>query len=45
MKSKDYEFWFIVGSQLLYGREVLDTVASRAQEIADKMNDFRKSAL
>jgi L-arabinose isomerase len=39
MKSKDYEFWFIVGSQLLYGREVLDTVASRAQEIADKMND------
>ena len=35
---KDYEFWFVVGSQFLYGPEVLDTVAKRAQEMADKMN-------
>ena len=27
---KDYEFWFVVGSQLLYGPEVLETVAARA---------------
>ena len=35
---KDYEFWFVVGSQFLYGPEVLDTGAKRAQEMADKMN-------
>ena len=35
---KDYEFWFVVGSQFLYGSEVLDTVARRAAEMADKMN-------
>lgn len=28
---KQYEFWFIVGSQTLYGEEVLATVASRAE--------------
>ena len=31
-KMKDYEFWFVVGSQFLYGPEVLDTVAKRAAE-------------
>ena len=25
-----YEFWFVVGSQFLYGEEVLETVAARA---------------
>ncbi len=35
---KDYEFWFVVGSQFLYGPEVLDTVAARAAEMAEKMN-------
>lgn len=35
---KDYEFWFVVGSQFLYGPEVLDTVARRAGEMAEKMN-------
>ncbi|MDD3214330.1 MAG: L-arabinose isomerase, partial [Eubacteriales bacterium] len=35
---RDYEFWFVVGSQFLYGPEVLDTVAARAAEMADKMN-------
>lgn len=36
---KQYQFWFVVGSQFLYGPEVLDTVARRAAEMADKMND------
>ncbi|MCL2085307.1 MAG: L-arabinose isomerase, partial [Oscillospiraceae bacterium] len=31
---RDYEFWFIVGSQHLYGGEVLETVAARAAEMA-----------
>ncbi len=38
MQLKDYEFWFVVGSQFLYGPEVLETVASRAAEMASKMN-------
>ena len=38
MKLKDYEFWFVVGSQFLYGPEVLETVAGRAAEMAEKMN-------
>ena len=35
---KDYEFWFVVGSQFLYGPEGLKTVAERAQEMADILN-------
>ena len=31
---KKYEFWFVVGSQFLYGPEVLETVAARAEEMA-----------
>ncbi|MEN6417929.1 MAG: L-arabinose isomerase [Clostridiaceae bacterium] len=31
---KKHEFWFVVGSQLLYGAEVLETVAKRANEMA-----------
>ena len=31
--------WFITGSQHLYGPEVLDTVAERAEEMAQKMNE------
>jgi L-arabinose isomerase len=31
---KKYEFWFVVGSQLLYGEDVLNTVAKRAEEMA-----------
>ena len=31
---KNYEFWFIVGSQTLYGPEVLETVDARAREMA-----------
>ena len=38
MQNRDYEFWFVAGSQFLYGPEVLETVAARAQEMADKLN-------
>ena len=33
-----YEFWLVVGSQFLYGPEVLETVAQRAQEMADELS-------
>ncbi|MBQ0070958.1 MAG: L-arabinose isomerase, partial [Spirochaetales bacterium] len=32
------EFWFIVGSQYLYGEEVLKTVETRAKEMAEKLS-------
>lgn len=38
MAMKDYEFWFVVGSQFLYGSEVLKTVAARAEEMAEKLS-------
>ena len=33
----NYRFWFIVGSQDLYGKEVLDIVADRGRKMADSM--------
>jgi L-arabinose isomerase len=33
------EFWFIVGSQDLYGEQVLATVAMRANEMAEKFSE------
>ena len=39
MSIKNYEFWFVVGSQFLYGPEVLQTVAARAAEMAQKLNE------
>ena len=38
MSMKQYEFWFVVGSQDLYGQQVLDTVAERAAEMAEALN-------
>lgn len=38
MKMQEYQFWFVVGSQFLYGPEVLDTVAARAAEMAAALN-------
>ncbi|MHC1787010.1 MAG: L-arabinose isomerase [Christensenellales bacterium] len=38
MALRDYTFWFLVGSQHLYGPQVLDTVAARAEEMAGAMN-------
>ena len=35
---KDYEFWFVVGSQFLYGSEVLETVEARAKVMAEKLS-------
>lgn len=35
---KKYEFWFVVGSQSLYGPEVLETVAKRAEEMAVELS-------
>ena len=32
------QFWFVVGSQDLYGQEVLDTVAARAKEMAEELS-------
>lgn len=34
----DYEFWFVTGSQHLYGEEQLKSVAKNAQDIVDKLN-------
>ncbi|MBP3521690.1 MAG: L-arabinose isomerase, partial [Oscillospiraceae bacterium] len=36
---KEYKFWFVVGSQTLYGPEVLDTVARRAAEMAKELSN------
>lgn len=35
---KKHEFWFVVGSQFLYGPEVLETVEARAKEMAAEMS-------
>lgn len=35
LKLKEQEIWFVVGSQLLYGSEVLETVAKRGQEMSE----------
>ena len=37
--SMKYNFWFIVGSQFLYGEEVLETVEARAREMAAKLSE------
>ena len=36
--SKKCEFWFVVGSQFLYGPEVLETVETRAKEMAAELS-------
>ena len=35
---KKYEFWFVVGSQFLYGPEVLKIVETRAKEMAQALS-------
>ena len=35
---KQYEFWFVVGSQFLYGSEVLKIVETRAREMAAELS-------
>ncbi len=41
-KIRDYEFWFVAGSQFLYGEEQLRNVARDAQAVADKLNESGK---
>ena len=36
---KNLEFWFVVGSQTLYGEEVLEIVAKRAREMAETLTN------
>ncbi|ACB09025.1 L-arabinose isomerase [Thermotoga sp. RQ2] len=36
---KQYEFWFLVGSQYLYGLETLKKVEQQASKIVDSLND------
>ena len=38
LKVSDYEFWFVTGSQHLYGEEQLKAVGADASEIVDKLN-------
>ena len=35
---KKYEFWFVVGSQFLYGQETLDEVANHARSMVASLN-------
>ena len=37
---KAYNFWFVVGSQFLYGEEVLETVEARAREMAETLSAY-----
>ncbi|MCK0472017.1 L-arabinose isomerase [Halalkalibacter sp. APA_J-10(15)] len=39
LKVKEYEFWFVTGSQHLYGPETLDQVADHSQQIVDGLNE------
>src|SRR5699024_12628707 len=36
---KEREFWFVVGSQHLYGEEALQEVKANAQKITDALNE------
>jgi len=36
---KEFEIWFITGSQHLYGEETLKKVASHSKEIATSLNN------
>ena len=38
----DYEFWFVAGSQFLYGEEQLKNVARDAEDIVKKLNESGK---
>lgn len=38
LSVKPYEFWFVVGSQHLYGKEALQEVEKHAREMTEKLN-------
>lgn len=39
LEIKNYKFWFVAGSQFLYGEEQLKNVARNAEDIVKKLND------
>ena len=39
------EFWFVVGSQHLYGEETLAEVRAHAQAMTDALNAFNASVM
>lgn len=39
LESKQREFWFVVGSQHLYGEDTLNSVREHAEEMAQSIND------
>lgn len=39
LQVKDYEFWFVAGSQHLYGEEALRNVEKNTREIVDYLNN------
>lgn len=36
MAIKDYEFWFVVGTQFLYGEDIFETINAHAKEMCDE---------
>ena len=34
MAIKDYEFWFVVGTQFLYGEDIFETIDAHSAEMA-----------
>ena len=45
MRMQEYEFWFVVGSQFLYGPEVLETVDPRCAGIITWCHTFSPSKM
>lgn len=39
LKVKNYEFWFVTGSQPLYGPEVIDQVAANSKIVVEGLNN------
>jgi L-arabinose isomerase len=42
MNLKEFEVWFVTGSQHLYGEETLKQVAEHSQQIASALNDAKE---
>ncbi|MFE5470213.1 L-arabinose isomerase, partial [Bacillus cereus] len=38
LQTKDYEFWFVTGSQHLYGEETLELVDQHAKSICEGLS-------
>ena len=38
LKLKNYEFWFVTGSQPLYGPEVIDQVSDNSKKVVEGLN-------